>query len=378
MIQAITGVEGHAMQQDKPIVVVTGSNGLIGSAVAERLRHDCTVAGLDLGERQPGSPVDAFFPFDLTSDDSVTQAIGRLRGRFGDRIASVIHLAAYYDFSGEPSDMYERVTVQGTGRLVRAVRRLTVEQFLFSSTLLVHAPCSPGQRIDEDWPLEPKWDYPQSKVETEALLKRERGDIPIVLMRIAGVCDDWCHSIPIAQQIQRIYERRMTSHVFPGDTSRGQPFVHLDDLVEACRLAVERRRSLPPELTVLVGEPETLSYDELQRTIGRLVHGEEWETTQIPKVVAKTGAWLQDNVPVGEDPFIKPWMIDLADDHFELDISRARDTLGWQPRHSLRDTLPRMISALKTSPEDWYRENKLDPPADAGLLTPAISSKSAG
>jgi nucleoside-diphosphate-sugar epimerase len=274
--------------------------------------------------------------------------------------------------------MYERVTVEGTGRLVRAVRGLTVEQFLFSSTLLVHAPCSPGQRIDEDWPLEPKWDYPQSKVDTEELLRRERGDIPIVLMRIAGVYDDWCHSIPIAQQIQRIYERRMTSLVFPGDTSHGQPFVHLDDLVEACRLAVLHRASLPAELTVLVGEPDTLSYDELQRTIGRLVHGEEWETRQIPKVVAKTGAWLQDNVPLGEDAFIKPWMIDLADDHFALDISRARDTLGWQPRHSLRDTLPQMISALKTSPGDWYRENKLDPPSDTNTAAPASSSTSAG
>jgi nucleoside-diphosphate-sugar epimerase len=367
-----------SMQQGKPVVVVTGSNGLIGSAIAARFQKEYVVAGLDLGERDQGSPVEAFFGFDLTSDDSVTQAIRAVRERFGERIASVIHLAAYYDFSGEPSDMYERVTVQGTGRLVRALKDLTVEQFLFSSTLLVHAPCEPGQRIHEDWPVEPKWDYPQSKVRTEELLRRERGAMPIVLMRIAGVYDEWCHSIPIAQQIQRIYERRMTSFVFPGDTSHGQPFVHLEDLVEACRLAVERRRSLPAELTVLVGEPETLSYDELQRTIGRLVHGEEWETRHIPKVVAKTGAWLQDNVPIGEDPFIKPWMIDLADDHFALDISKARETLGWAPTRSLRETLPRMIAALKADPERWYRENKLEPPADTDTLASAASSKGAG
>lgn len=365
------------MQQAKPVVVVTGSNGLIGSAIAARFRDQFAVVGLDLGEQQPDSPVDAFFAFDLTSDDSVAQAIRSVRERFGERVASVIHLAAYYDFSGEPSDMYERVTVQGTGRLVRALRGLTVEQFLFSSTVLVHAPCEPGQRIDEDWPLEPRWDYPQSKVQTEELLRRERGDMPIVLMRIAGVYDDWCHSIPIAQQIQRIYERKLTSFVFPGDTSHGQPFVHLGDLVEACRLAVERRTSLPAEFTVLVGEPDTMSYDELQRLIGRLVHGEEWETRHIPKVVAKTGAWLQDNVPIGEDPFIKPWMIDLADDHFALDISRAREVLGWTPARSLRETLPQMISALKAAPERWYRENKLEPPSDPDKLAAAASSKKA-
>lgn len=100
--------------------------------------------------------------------------------------------------------------------------------------------------------------------------------------------------------------------------------------------------------TLLIGEPETLSYDELQRAISRLVHGEEWNTYRIPKLLAKFGAWLQDVLP-GPGPFIKPWMIDLADDHYALDIARARTLLGWEPRHSLRKTLPKMITALKAS-----------------------------
>ena len=356
------------MPQDKPVVVITGSNGLIGSAIATRFKDEFTLVGLDLGEQRQTSRVDAFLPCDLTRDDSVDAAVTHIQQRFGDRIASVIHLAAYYDFSGEPSDLYERVTVQGTGRLVRALRRLIVEQFLFSSTLLVHAPSQPGEKITEDWPIEPKWDYPRSKVKTEALLRRERGNMPVVLMRIAGVYDDRGHSIPVAQQIQRIFERQVTSYVFPGDTSHGQPFVHLDDLVHACLLAVQRRRDLPAETTLLIGEPETLNYDELQRLVGRLVHGEEWETRQIPKVVAKTGAWLQDNAPIGEDPFIKSWMIDLADDHLELDISRARTLLGWTPRHSLRESLPRIVAALKADPERWYRENKLELPSNPEKL----------
>jgi nucleoside-diphosphate-sugar epimerase len=363
------------MDREKPLVVVTGSNGLIGSAIATRFEDEFTVAGLDLGEQKASSPVAAFFPIDLTSAQSVTEALARMHERHGGPVASVIHLAAYYDFSGEPSPLYEQVTIEGTARLLGALQPMVVEQFLFSSTLLVHAPCEPGQRINEDWPLEPKWDYPQSKVRTEELLRRERGDVPIVLMRIAGVYDDWCHSIPIAQQIQRIYERQVTSYIFPGDIARGQAFVHLDDLVEACRLAVRRRRDLPPEVTLLIGEPETLSYDELQRRIGLLIHGEEWQTRQIPKAVAKTGAWLQDNVPMVEEPFIKPWMIDLADDHFALDVSRAGGVLGWEPRRSLRETLPQMISALKEDPEHWYRENKLQTPANLEKPAPQASAK---
>jgi nucleoside-diphosphate-sugar epimerase len=234
---------------------------------------------------------------------------------------------------------------------------------VFSSTLLVHAPCDTGQRINEDWPLDPKWDYPQSKVKAEELLRGGHHDIPLVLLRIAGVYDDLCHSIPLAHQIQRIYERRLISHVFPGDTSRGQPFMHLDDLLNVFVLLIERRGQLPSETTLLIGEPETLSYDEVQRSLGQLIHEEEWETRQIPKAVAKTGAWLQDNMPLVEEPFIKPWMIDLADDHQELDITRARTLIGWEPVRWLRDTLPKMVAALKTDPAGWYRANKLEAPS---------------
>ena len=125
-------------------------------------------------------------------------------------------------------------------------------------------------------------------------------------------------------RFRRIYERRLTGRVYPGDVSRGQAFVHLDDTLNAIRLAVEKRQQLAPDTTLLIGEPETLSYDELQRAFAWLIHGEEWETHQIPKSIAKTGAWMLDNVPLIEEPFIKPWMVDLADDDYSLDIGRAR------------------------------------------------------
>jgi nucleoside-diphosphate-sugar epimerase len=127
---------------------------------------------------------------------------------------------------------------------------------------------------------------------------------------------------------------------------------------------VDRRATLPSELVVLIGEPETLGYGELQREFGQLIHGEPWETAEIAKAVAKTGAWLQDNLPLVEEPFIKPWMIDLADDHYALDITRPRTLLGWEPKRSLRETLPKMVAALKADPAGWYEENKLKAPAE--------------
>ncbi len=53
-------------------------------------------------------------------------------------------------------------------------------------------------------------------------------------------------------------------------------------------------------------------------------------------------------------------MIDLADDHYALDVTRAEQLLGWRPRRSLRETLPRMIAALRADPEAFYRLNRLE------------------
>jgi nucleoside-diphosphate-sugar epimerase len=351
------------MDPTKGNVIVTGSSGMIGSPLSAMLGESYNVVGFDrAGPPYPPIEVECV-SVDLTSDTRIRRALERVRYAYGPRLASVIHLAAYYNFSGEPSPLYDEITVRGTERLLRALQEMQfeVEQFIFSSTMLIHAPSRQGERISERSPIEPSWDYPRSKAETEKVIKAGRGAIPSVVLRIAGVYDDECHSIPLAHQIQRIYERRLTGRVYPGDVSRGQAFVHLDDTLEAIRLAVEKRHELSPETTLLIGEPETLSYDALQRAFARLIHGEEWETHQISKSVAKTGAWVLDNMPLAEDPFIKPWMVDLADDHYALDISLAQKTLGWEPKHSLRDTLPNMVAALKRDPARWYREHELLP-----------------
>ena len=80
----------------------------------------------------------------------------------------------------------------------------------------------------------------------------------------------------------------------------------------------------------------------------------------LPKPLVQAGAWVQDEV-LAHDPSIRPWMVEIADDQYELDISRARTLLEWSPRYSLLGTLPGMIERLKADPPDWYKDNKLNP-----------------
>jgi hypothetical protein len=66
-----------------------------------------------------------------------------------------------------------------------------------------------------------------------------------------------------------------------------------------------------------------------------------------------------------DQPFIKPWMIDLADQHYPISGQRARERLGWQPEHTLRTTLPEMIERLKRDPRAWYDANRIRYPGES-------------
>lgn len=105
--------------------------------------------------------------------------------------------------------------------------------------------------------------------------------------------------------------------------------------------------------------------------MGKAIHGEDdWPTVEVPKALARAGAWAQqviepivpDAFDQGEKPFIRPFMIDMSDDHYALDIGAARRLLGWQPRHRLADELPKAVAALKEDPVAWYRDNDVTPP----------------
>jgi len=347
---------------ERPVVLVTGSAGLIGSGLMARLTEDYRPVGLDIAEPDHLPEEADWIACDLTDDGSVQQALAELARRHGDRVTSVIHLAAYYDFSGEPSPLYRQLTVEGTRRLLREVKKLETEQFVFASSLLVMKPVEEEEnRLTEEAPTEAEWDYPRSKLEAEKAIRREHGEVPAVILRIAGVYDQFCHSLPIGQHVRRIYEKELESYMFPGVAEHGQPFIHLEDLIDCFMQTIERRKKLHNEEVFLIAEPEVMSHAELQDTLGDLIHGKEWPTIRIPKMVAKAGAWVKNKL-TPEEAFIKPWMVDLADDHYPVRIQHARERLHWEPQHRLRDELPAIMGTLKLNPRRWYAENNLPVP----------------
>lgn len=353
----------------KPVVLIIGAAGNLGRSISEALSKEYRVVGLDRTERASPIPI---LKVDLTSDTSVELALKNLRNAVGNKIASVIHLAAYFDFSGEDHPLYKSLNVEGTRRILRGLQSFEVEQFIYASTVLVHEPCLPGERIDESQPVKPRWAYPVSKAEAEEVVRAEHGVIPYVILRLAGVYDQHSMVPSLAHQIARVYERDLQSYFYAGSTLVGQAMVHRDDMLEAFRRSIERRRKLSAQTELLIGEADAMGYDALQDNLGYLLHGvDDWPTLRLPKAVAVAGAWAQsrlepaipDVIDGGVQPFIKPFMVALADDHYALDTRRARDLIGWEPRHRLKDELPTIVARLKDDPVGWYQTNGLTAPA---------------
>ncbi|MCH9621398.1 MAG: hypothetical protein S4CHLAM20_08180 [Chlamydiia bacterium] len=347
-------------ESNKKLVLVTGSAGRIGTHVAKRLGENYHIVGFELMTAIYASANEELVPLDVSSEESINQAFRHIEAFYGKKISSVVHLAAYYSFENQKYDNYNKITVQGTKNILKALQNFECEQFIFSSTMLVHEATKPGEKINEYSPLDGNWAYPKSKIETEEVIRKYRGNIPSVIMRISGVYDDDCHSIPISNQIQRIYEKSFTAHFFPGDVTHGASFMHMTDLVDLIEIAVNKRNDMAKEVTtILVGEPETLSTKYLQDEISEALYKKSIWMMRLPRFVAWIGSWFQCHIPFMAKPFIRPWMIKLADEHYELDISKAKKIFNWEPKFKLKDCLENMCKDLLNDPIAWYKKNNL-------------------
>ena len=209
-----------------------------------------------------------------------------------------------------------------------------VGQFVYSGTMLVHQPASPGESIHEGSPIAPKWAYPARRRKRRTSSAQEHGAMPIVLLHPAGVYDNQRCVPTLAQQIARIYERDLKSYLYAGDPEAGQSMLHKHDMIDAFRRTVDRRNELPSETCRFSSASrKPWATTTLQDQIGRLMHGEdEWTTLRVPKAIAKRGRLLEeklkpvvpDAIDQGEKPFIRSFMVEMADDHYALDITRAR------------------------------------------------------
>jgi nucleoside-diphosphate-sugar epimerase len=145
-------------------ILVTGSAGRVGRAIAVRLMHEHEVVGLD---RTPASTVDV--TADLGDEAALARALAGCD--------AVVHAAALHapHVGVLPDSEFQRVNIDATEALLEAAARAHVRRIVYtSSTAVFGSAATPAGRagwVDEALAPAPETIYHSSKLAAEDLLR---------------------------------------------------------------------------------------------------------------------------------------------------------------------------------------------------------------
>lgn len=290
-------------------VVIIGSAGHIARRCMAALRGRYRLVGLDASGTRRAETADAQVGVDLACSQGAAQAASALRALALPPIASVLVLAADFDLSRRPSPLLGALNPRAMTRLMAALAPCRPQQWVFLSSMYVHAPTHPGCAINESSPLQVHDDASDLLLALERTVVHECGTTTAVVIRTAPLYDDRGHSTLLAAKRASL-ERPGSAHLFDyRDTRAGQPLLHVADLADALDRVIARRSALPASTTLLLAEDEPLCFKGLALAEG-----------------------------AGHDPrLLGHARGDVR--HFEVNTTQARVLLGWTPRHRVADML---------------------------------------
>jgi dTDP-glucose 4,6-dehydratase len=303
--------------------LVTGSSGLLGKCLVERLeaRGDALVL-LDL-EAPAGPCRHAFHRADVCDEAKLGEAA---------RGAEVVyHLAAAQRMKPQFADWSEAAIFERNLDAVRAVlavsKREEVRKVVFVSSSGVYGvprrvPCA------EDHPTEPLGEYGRSKLRAEELCLEavERDGLDVTMFRPMSLFGPGMTGIFVM-----LFEWvRTGAPVFVLGNGRNRvQAVSAWDVADACVLAATRAGRTRPILN-LGSDPDGVP--TVEETVRALIAhaGTRSPVVKIPAGLLRAAA--RALYTVGLSPIVPEHYI-LADTNFVLDIRAAREDLGWAPAY---------------------------------------------
>ena len=316
-------------------ILVTGGAGFIGGHLAERfVRHGHDVVVLD--------NLDSFYDVRIKEhtielcEDLAADGTGSYRFREGDvrnqaTVEEVVadadvvyHQAAQAGVRGsvENPRKYDAVNVDGTLNVLDAARESGVERVVLASSSSVYG--KPRYLpYDEDHLTTPVSPYGASKLSAEryAMAYDEVYDLDCVALRYFTVYGPRMRpNMAITNFVSRCFHGE--SPVVYGDGSQTRDFTYIDDVVAA--------------------NVELLESDAAD---GEVLNIGSTDNIDILTLAEEVRDQLAPNLDV---EFAERH--DADTEHTHADVSMARDVLGYEPTHTIREGIEAFV--------EWYRENK--------------------
>ena len=332
-------------------VVVTGASGNVGTSVLRSLADDPAVDSiLGLARRVPEA---RFAKTDWVAADVARSDLSEhFRGA-----DAVIHLAWLIQ-PGRDERTTHLANVAGSGRVFAAVAEAGVKALVYASSVGAYSKGPKDRAVDESWPTEgiPSSFYSRHKSEVERILDTfELGhrDVRVVRLRPGLI-----FKRDAATGIRRLFAgpflpnplvRRELIPVVPDVDGLRFQAVHSHDVGEAYRLAATGDAS---GAFNIAADP-VLDPERLARLLGA-------RRVPVPGSVLRAAAALTFRARLQPT---EPGWLDMALGVPIMDVTRAREELGWSARHTSEDALTDLLDGMRDG---------------AGLDTPPLSPSTSG
>lgn len=305
-------------------ILVTGANGLVGSALCAKLRQDArSVRG---AVRVHNSQANSF-EIGVGDIDSYTNWRAALAN-----VQHVVHCAArvhvMHDCSPDPLSDFRRVNVEGTANLARQAAQAGVKRFVFLSSVKVNGEWTlPEQPFTADDNPAPQDAYAISKAEAETVLRQialETG-MEVVIIRPPLV---YGPGVKANFATMMRWLRKGVPLPLAAVNDNRRSLVALDNLLDLIVLCLHH--SAAANQTFLVSDAEDLSTAQLLERMGYAL-GRPARLFYVPPVLLKIAALCVSKLGVYQ----------RLCSSLQLDISKTRQLLAWSPPVSVDTGLQR-------------------------------------
>jgi nucleoside-diphosphate-sugar epimerase len=318
--------------------LVTGATGFLGGALARALAAE----GVEVHAlRRPTSDPGALGEVAVTWHEGDVTVPASLDGLFSGADL-VVHAAGRLGQAGVPESAYRELNVEGTRNVMQAAlaspSRPRVLQ-LSSTGVLGPTGLEPAP---EEAPVRPTNPYERSKAQGEAVaLEFASRGLPVIVARPGFVYGPGDHHV---LGLFRAIERGRFFYIGGGRASC-QP-TYVEDAVAGMLLCLRRGR--PGQIYHVVGAAAA-TFRELGATMARAL-GVRAPRLSLPRWAAELGAAGLEGVArvAGGRPPLSRSGVDFFAADRVYSWRKARDELGYAPRHDLADGVGRTVA--------WYRE----------------------
>ena len=312
------------------IILATGATGFVGSALcAEFMRRGHSVRAT---MRSPGAMAEVKDTVVVGSIDGETDWSKALQN-----VAVVVHLAARAhvmdDFSANPAAEYLKINLLGTENLARQAALAGVKRFVYISSIKVNGeqtkPTVPFTELD---PPGPQGHYAISKWKAEQALLHIAGETQ---MEIVIIRPPLVYGLGVKANFAALRSAVIRGSLLPlGAANNRRSMVALDNLVDF--IIASSTHPKAANETFLVSDGQDLSTAELVLGLAQ-ASGMPARVFPVPVWVLRTGAALLGKRDV----------IDRLCSNLQVDITKARNLIGWTPPISVVEGLRRAVQGPK-------------------------------